>query len=99
MSELTLALLGVLVGGGLLGYFLAKIAMENTGVPLDERGLEISKLAAMRTLELVLFVTVVLLLYFWTIEWNEACANAVGLVFFTVFFGNLAFRAYYSRKM
>ncbi|WP_297499377.1 DUF2178 domain-containing protein [Thermococcus sp.] len=99
MNELALMSLMALIGGGLLGYFMRKTIVENTGVPLDERGLEISKLAAMRTLELVLFVTVVLLLYFWTIERNEACANTVGLVFFTIFFGNLAFRAYYSRRM
>ena len=99
MNELALVSLAALIGGGLLGYFMTRVIVENTGVPLDERGLEISKLAAMRTLELVLFVAVVLLLYFWVIERNETCANAASLVFATIFFGNLAFRAYYSRKM
>ncbi|WP_456367269.1 DUF2178 domain-containing protein [Thermococcus sp.] len=98
MEETALALLGALVGGGLLGYFLTKIAMENTGIPIDERGLEISKLTSIRTLELVLLVTALSLIYS-LIAKDERCTGIAGLLFAAVFFGNLVFRAYYSRKM
>ncbi|NJE78311.1 DUF2178 domain-containing protein, partial [Thermococcus sp. GR4] len=30
---------------------------------------------------------------------DERCTNLSSLIFATIFFGNLAFRAYYSRKM
>lgn len=99
MNELVLVSLVALIGGGFLGYFMTRIVVENTGVPLDERGLEISKLAAMRTLELVLLVAVLSLYYSWLVLRDERCTNLASLIFATIFFGNLAFRAYYSRKM
>ncbi|WP_297093102.1 DUF2178 domain-containing protein [Thermococcus sp.] len=99
MNELALVSLVALIGGGFLGYFMTRIVVENTGVPLDERGLEISKLAAMRTLELVLLVAVLSLYYSWLVLRDERCTNLASLIFATIFFGNLAFRAYYSRKM
>ncbi len=99
MNELALVSLVALIGGGFLGYFMTRIVVENTGVPLDERGLEISKLAAMRTLELVLLVAVLSLYYSWLVLRDERSTNLASLIFATIFFGNLAFRAYYSRKM
>ncbi|ACJ16840.1 hypothetical protein TON_1350 [Thermococcus onnurineus NA1] len=99
MNELALVSLVALIGGGFLGYFMMRTIVENTGVPIDERGLEISKLAAMRTLELVLLVTVLSLYYSWLVLRDERCTNLSSLIFATIFFGNLAFRAYYSRKM
>ncbi len=99
MESLVVASLLALIGGGLLGYFMTRTVVKNIGLPPDERGMEIAKLSAMRTLELVLFVTVASLYYSWFVMRNEACANLASLIFATIFFGNLAFRAHYSRKM
>ncbi|NJE29716.1 DUF2178 domain-containing protein [Thermococcus sp. 18S1] len=99
MEGLVIVSLFALLGGGLLGYFMTRTIAENTGLLPDERGMEIAKLSAMRTLELVLFVTVAALYYSWFVMKNEACTNLAGLIFATIFFGNLAFRAHYSRKM
>ncbi|NJE05241.1 DUF2178 domain-containing protein [Thermococcus sp. M36] len=99
MNELALVSLIALIGGGLLGYFMTRTIVNNIGLPSDERAKEIAKISAMRTLELVLLVTVVSLYYSWLVLRDERCTNLAGLIFATIFFGNLAFRAYYSRRM
>ncbi|NJD98347.1 DUF2178 domain-containing protein [Thermococcus sp. LS1] len=99
MNELALISLVSIAVGGILGYFLSREIVTNIGIPPDERAEEISKRAAMKTLELVLLVTVVSLYYYAFVTKSEDCANAMSLIFATIFFGNMAFRAYYSRKM
>ncbi|WP_297420181.1 DUF2178 domain-containing protein [Thermococcus sp.] len=47
--------------GGILGYLLTREVVRNVGVPVDERGNEIARLAAARTLEVVLLMVVVAL--------------------------------------
>jgi uncharacterized membrane protein len=99
MNKLVLVSLIALIGGGFLGYFMTRAVMNNIGFPLDERAEEIAKTSAMRTLELVLLVTVISLYYCAFFIRDERCANFMTLIFATIFFGNLAFRAYYSRKL
>ncbi|WP_010478562.1 DUF2178 domain-containing protein [Thermococcus zilligii] len=85
--------------GGILGYLLTREIVKNIGVPPDERGNEIAKLAAARTLELVLLTDVVLLYYSLIVAKDDLCTGVLSALFAMIFFGNLAFRAYYSRKM
>ncbi|NJE04437.1 DUF2178 domain-containing protein [Thermococcus sp. MV11] len=99
MNELALVSLIALIGGGLFGYFMTRTTVNNIGFPLDERAEEIAKISAMRTLELVLLVTVISLYYCAFFIRDERCANFMTLIFATIFFGNWAFRAYYSRKL
>jgi len=85
--------------GGILGYLLTREVVKNVGIPLDERGNEIAKLAAARTLEVVL-LTVVLILYYSLLVAKDAFCTAIlsGLLVL-IFFGNLALRVYYGRKL
>ncbi|USS41413.1 DUF2178 domain-containing protein [Thermococcus aggregans] len=99
MNELIIVFIVALVGGGVLGYFMTRLFVKEIGAPPDERGLEIAKLAAMRTLELVLAVDVAALYYSWLVMKDEACRNLAILILATIFFGSLAFRAYYARRM
>ncbi|ASJ13073.1 DUF2178 domain-containing protein [Thermococcus thioreducens] len=99
MNELALISLVAVVGGGVLGYFMIRTIMKDIGVPTDERAFEIAKLSAVKTLKLVLFVTVAALYYSWLILRDERCTNLATLIFATIFFGNLAFRAYYAKRM
>ncbi|MDV3103566.1 DUF2178 domain-containing protein [Thermococcus waiotapuensis] len=85
--------------GGILGYLLTRGIVEDIGVPLDERGNEIAKLAAARTLELVLLTDAVLLYYSAIVAKDDLCTGVLFALFAMILFGNLAFRAYYSRKM
>ncbi len=85
--------------GGVLGYLLTRGVVKNVGVPLDERGNEITKLAAARTLEVVL-LTVVLSLYYSLLVARDAfCTEILSGLLTLIFFGNLALRFYYGRKM
>jgi len=99
MNGLLIVFLAALIGGGALGYFMTRLLVREIGIPADERGLEIDKLAAVRTLELVLAVDVAALYYSWLVMKNEACRNLAILILATIFFGGLAFRAYYARRM
>ncbi|WP_258083823.1 DUF2178 domain-containing protein [Thermococcus thermotolerans] len=99
MNELVLVILVALLGGGLLGYFMTRTMVEGIGVPPDERAFEIAKLSAAKTLELVLAVDIVALYYSWLVMKNETCTNLAVLIFATIFFGNLVFKAYYARRM
>ncbi|ASJ00887.1 DUF2178 domain-containing protein [Thermococcus gorgonarius] len=85
--------------GGILGYLLTRGVVKNIGVPMDERGNEIAKLAAARTLELVLLADVVLLYYSLIVAKDALCAGILSTLLTLIFFGNLALRLYYSRKM
>ncbi|CAD5244851.1 DUF2178 domain-containing protein [Thermococcus camini] len=99
MNELALISLVALIGGGLLGHFMTRTIVRDIGLPPDERAFEITKLSAARTLELVLLVTVAALYYSWLVLKDERCTNLAVLIFATIFFGNLIFRAYYARRM
>ncbi len=85
--------------GGVLGYLLTRGVVKNVGVPMDERGNEIAKIAAARTLEVVLLVVVVALYYSLFVAGDELCTAILSGLLALIFFGNLALRVYYGRKM
>lgn len=99
MNELAVVSLGFGILGGIVGYFLTREVVTNIGVPMDERGAEIAKLAALKTLEFVLLVTVVSLYYCIVVAEDGLCSAILSGILATIFFGNLAMRAYYSRKL
>ncbi len=85
--------------GGILGYLLTRGVVKNIGVPTDERGNEIAKLAAARTLELVLLTNVVLLYYSIVVAKDTLCTGILSALLALIFFGNLTLRVYYGQKM
>lgn len=85
--------------GGALGYLLTRGVVKNVGVPMDERGNEIAKLAASRTLEVVLLAVVLALYYSLSVAREELCTAIFSGLLALIFLGNLALRFYYSRKM
>ncbi len=85
--------------GGILGYLLTRGVIKNVGVPMDERGNEIAKLAAARTLEAVLLAIGISLYYSLAVAGDELCTAVLSGLLALIFFGNLALRIYYGRKM
>jgi len=85
--------------GGALGYLLTRGVVKSVGIPLDERGNEIAKLAAARTLEAVLLMIVVFLYYSLTVVGNELCSEILSALLALIILGNLTLKFYYGRKM
>ncbi|ASJ05870.1 hypothetical protein [Thermococcus pacificus] len=54
MNEILIISALFLVCGLLLGIFIAKTILKDIGIPPDERALELDKLTALRTLELIM---------------------------------------------
>ena len=99
MGEPALVYLAVGILGGVLGYLLTRGVVKNVGIPTDERGNEIAKVAAARTLEVVLLVTVVSLYYSLTMAKDSLCTGILSALLALIFFGNLSLRVYYGRRM
>ncbi len=85
--------------GGILGYLLTREVVRNVGVPVDERGNEIARLAAARTLEVVLLMVVVALYYSLLVERDSLCTAIMSGLLVLISLGNLALRAYYGKRM
>jgi len=85
--------------GGILGYLLTRGVVKNVGVPMDERGNEIAKLAAARTLEVVLLMVVLSLYYSLLVAKDALCTAILSGLLALIFFGNLTLRVYYGRRM
>ncbi|WP_457751752.1 DUF2178 domain-containing protein [Thermococcus sp.] len=97
-SEVYISLLAFVAG--VIFYLLTtREIMKNLGFDADERAFEVAKLSAMRTLELVLLIVVVEIFYSSFISKNEGLFRFSSLLLLVILFGNLAFRAYYSRVM
>ncbi|WP_297491217.1 DUF2178 domain-containing protein [Thermococcus sp.] len=95
------ALVALVAGffGGILGYLLTRGVVKSVGVPMDERGNEIAKLAAARTLELVLLTDVVFLYYSIIAAKDAPCTEILSALLALMIFGNLTLRVYYGQKM
>ena len=85
--------------GGILGYLLTRGVVKNVGLPFDERGNEIAKIAAARTLEVVLLTVVIALYYSLFVAGDELCTATLSGLLALIFFVNLALRVYYGRRM
>ncbi len=95
------ALVALVAGffGGILGYLLTRGVVKNVGVPMDERGNEIAKLAAARTLELILLTNVVFLYYSIITAKDALCTEILSALLALIIFGNLTLKVYYGRRM
>jgi hypothetical protein len=99
VNELAVVSLGFGILGGVIGYFLTREVVKNIGVPMDERRGEIAKLAALKTLEFVLLVTVLSFYYCIVVAEDGLCSAILSGILAAIFFGNLTMRAYYSKKL
>ncbi|NJF24728.1 DUF2178 domain-containing protein [Thermococcus sp. Bubb.Bath] len=67
MNELAIVVAVSIVGGVLPGVLMTRVMLREIGVPPDERALEIDKRTALKTLEAVTVVDVILRYYHWFI--------------------------------
>lgn len=92
MNELAIVAVVSLIGGGILGALITRVMLKEVGFPPDERAMEIDKRTALKTLELVMIVDIVLLFYHWFITKNNVARDTALIIFMVVFFSALILR-------
>jgi len=99
MNELLIVAVVSLIGGVLLGTLMTRIMLREIGLPADERAREIDKRTALKALELVMIVDIILLFYHWFVTKNSDARDTALIIFMAIFFSIWIFRAYYARRM